>query len=151
MELKSEKEELWLLRHPVWVRWLGWLALPPLFVACCYVLLLPVIQNQYDVVLIVSSLFLGGFPIYMCFQALKVFPYLRCDVEFNSEVFSIYWPNGKSQTYSWSEIFSLKHYATAQVLELKGSEGKRIIAVTDQATSYAQFIAFATEKTGLKC
>ena len=150
MELKSETEDIWLLRHPVWVRWLGWLVLPPLFIVCCYVLLLPVIQNQYEVALIASSLFLGGLPIYMCMQALKTFPYLRSDVEFNSDGFSIYWPDGKSIEYSWSDVLALKHYATASVLELKGKEGKRILAVTDQATSYEQFVEFAVEKTGLK-
>lgn len=150
MELKSETEELWLLRHPNWVRWLGWLVLPPLFMAGIYVLLLPVIQNQYEVALIASSLFMGGFVLYLCLQAFKVFPYLRSEVEFSSEGFSIYWPGGRAENYSWSDVSSLTHYASAQVLELKNDSNRRILAVTEQATSYPKFVEFAVEKTGLK-
>ncbi|WP_028876960.1 hypothetical protein [Teredinibacter turnerae] len=150
MEHKSEKEELWLLRHPHWVRWLGWIGLPPLFVSSLYLLLLPIIQNQYELALIASSLFMGGFVLYMCQQAFKVFPYLRSDVEFSPESFSIYWPGGKAESYTWSDVASLKHYASAQVLVLKNSSNKCILAVTEQATSYAQFVEFAVEKTGLK-
>lgn len=150
MELKSETEELWLLRHPQWIRWLGWIVLPPLFVSSLYLLLLPIIQNQYELVLIAASLFMGGFVLYMCLQAFKVFPFLRSDVEFSAESFSIYWPGGRTESYKWSDVASLKHYASAQVLVLKNSSNKCILAVTEQATSYAQFVEFAVKETGLK-
>ncbi len=150
MEYKSETEDLWLLHHPTWVRWLVWIVLPPLAVAGCYVLLLPVLEGQYELALIATSLFMGGFVLYMCAQAFKVFPYLHSDVEFSSDGFSIYWPGGKSENYSWAEIASLKHYASAQVLELKNCKGNRVLAVSEQATSYQQFVEFAVEQTGLK-
>ncbi|WP_086932937.1 hypothetical protein [Agarilytica rhodophyticola] len=150
MELKSETEELWLLRHPTWVRWLGWLFLPPLFVASGYILLLPIIQNQYELALISASLFLGGFAMYMCAQAFKVFPYLSCDVEFSPEGFDIYWPSGKVKNYLWADVISLQHYASVQVLELKNNKEDRILVVTEQATSYLKFVEFITKKTGLK-
>ena len=150
MELKSDTEELWLLRHPHWVRWLGWFILPPMFVSSLYILFLPIIQNQYELVLIASSLFLGGFVLYMCLQAFKVFPYLRSDVECSPESFSIYWPGGKAESYTWSDVASLKHYGSVQVLVLKNSSNKCMLAVTEQATSYAQFVEFFVEKAGLK-
>lgn len=150
MELKSETEDLWLLRHPQWVRWLGWLVLPFLVIACGYVMLLPFIEPGYELVQAVSCLLLGAFPLYMCFQAFKVFPFLRSDVEFNSEGFCVYWPNGNKKEYLWSEVSKLNHYATAQVLELKDSSNSCILAVTDQATSYSQFVEFVVNKTGLK-
>jgi hypothetical protein len=150
MELKSENEELWLLRHPGWVRWLGWIGMPVIFVSCCYVLLLPVIKNNYEIALIVSSLFLGGFPIWMCIQGFKVFPYLQSDVEFNLSGFSVYWPNGKRKEYLWSNVSRLTHYASVQVLEIKSNDGERILTVTEQATSYAKFVEIAVAKTGLK-
>lgn len=150
MELKSETEELWLLQHPIWLRWLCWIVIPPAFISSTYFLLLPIIQNQYELMLIASSLSLGGFVLYMCIQAFKVFPYLSSDIEFSSEGFSIYWPSGKTEIYSWSDIASLKHYASAEVLELKNSSNKRILAVAEKATSYAQFVEFTVKNTGLK-
>lgn len=150
MELKSENEDLWLLRHPGWVRWLGWIGIPAIFVSGCYVLLLPVIKNNYEIALIASSLFMGGFCIWMCLQSFKVFPYLQSDVEFNLSGFSIYWPNGRQEEYLWSDVSKLTHYASVQVLEIKSNEGKRILAVTEQATSYTKFVEIAVVKTGLK-
>ena len=149
MELKSESEELWLLRHPARVRWLGWILLPLMFITSGCVVLLPLIEKNYELTRIVSSLILGVFPFYMCIQAFKVFPFLRSDVEFNSEGFGIYWTNGSKKDYLWSEVSELHYYATVQVLELKDSSNTRILAVTGQATSYSQFVHFASQKTGL--
>ncbi len=115
-----------------------------------YMLTLPVIEANYEPILIASSLFLGGFPIYMCAQGYKVFPYLRADVEFEANGFNIFWPNGIQKKYHWSEVSALNHYATAQVLEVKNMNGIRVLAATEQAHSYSKFVEMAVEKTGLK-
>ncbi|MEM7206982.1 MAG: hypothetical protein AAF434_04080 [Pseudomonadota bacterium] len=150
VELKSDTEELWLLRHSIPLRWLGWIGTPFLFVCGFYVLFLPVWENNFELVLIASSILLGGFPIYMSLQCFKAFPYIKADVEFSHNGFSVYWPSGKNKEYTWGEIGKLNHYASAQVLEVKNRQGKRILAVSEQATSYAQFVEISVENTGLK-
>lgn len=150
MELKSEAEELWLLRHPAWVRWLGWLVIPPLMIGGFYILLIPVIESEYELSLIASSVFLGGGSIYLCIKALKVFPYMSSDIEFGPSGFSIYSPNNNVSKFLWGDVLTLKHHASVQVLEIKNIDSKCILAITEQATSYAKFVEILVEKTGLE-
>lgn len=64
---------------------------------------------------------LGAFPIYMCIQGFKVFPYIKADVEFDNNGFSIFHSRTSHKEYKWNEIGKLKHYASAQVLEIKNT------------------------------
>ena len=149
-ELKSQTEDLWLLRHPVWVRWTGWIGLPLVFMAGIYCLMLPVWANNFELLLLFSSLLLGGFPIYMCIQGFKVFPYIKADVKFNESGFSIHQFSTVFKEYKWSQVGKLKHYASASVLEILNHEGERILAITEQATNYNKFVELAVESTSLK-
>lgn len=150
LELKSESEDLWLLRHPSWVRWIGWIGLPFVFVAGVYCLTLPLWAKSFELITLFSSLLLGAFPIYMCIQGFKVFPYIKADVEFNNNDFSVFYSSKAQKEYEWNEIGKLKYYTSAQVLDIKDIEGKRILAVTEQATSYSKFVELLVKNTGLK-
>ncbi|SEA08718.1 hypothetical protein SAMN05216562_1652 [Microbulbifer marinus] len=141
----NEEQNEWLVRHPTWVRFLGWIGIPLLLASSIYVVLIPVISERYEPVVILSCVFLGLFPLYMCVQALKVFPFMRADVEVNDNGFSIFYPNGKSETYSWSKIKRIKHYTTSQVLELVDMSEKTVLAVMEQAWSYEKFVELANK------
>lgn len=150
VEYKSATEELWLVRHPLWVRILEWVGLPFVTLAGFYVLAIPLWTSTFELVVIASCLFLGGFPIYMCYQSFKVFRFIGADIEVNEQGFAVYWPGGESRRYSWMQVGKLNHYTTAQVLEVVSKQGDRILAIFQQASSYNKFVELAVANTGCK-
>ena len=149
-EYRNEESGLWLARHPQWVRFLGWVMIPVIALCGFYVAAIPVIESRYDVLVIASCLLLGVGTLYMCFLSFKVFPFLRADIEFGEKGFSVYRPNGNVQHYQWGDIDKLKHHASVQVLIIKDRENRVVLALTEQAHSYEQFVELAIQKTGLK-
>lgn len=149
IELKSETEDLWLLRYSGWAKWTGWIGLPLLICSSIYFLSMPFWVGSFQFPMILSSLFLGGLPLYMCMQCIKVVPYTKADIEFNDTGFSIFWPSGSSRKYRWSEVKKLKHSGSSQVLVLLSANGDTILAVTNMASSYAKFVEILGDKTGL--
>jgi len=149
IELKSDSKDLWLLRYLSWIKWTGLSGMFLLFVGSIYVLTIPILEDDYQISRVLPCLLLGGFPLYMCTQCLKVIPYIRADVEFSHEEFSIYWPDGSSRSHKWAEVKCLKRYGSTQVLTLLDSKGKSIFAVTNMATSYPKFVEILLNKTGL--
>jgi len=139
-----------ILRSPLWLRLLLWLGTPFVFICGAYVLAIPFIFNNYQIVTIASILLLGGFPIYICFQALKALPYIKAVIEFNSRGFNISWPDGMANYYSWQSVGELNHYATAEVLEVKDYNGNRILAVSEKVINYHKFVSIALIQTELK-
>lgn len=148
--LVSQSGDTCLVRHPLWVRLLGWIGLPVATAGSLYILTMPVWKSNYDPLVVLSALFLGGFPLYMWYQGFKVFPYLRAEIEVDDRGLTIHHPQRQPRHYPWSSIATLEHFATAQVLEVIGRDRKRILAITEQATSYAEFVEFVVKKTGCK-
>jgi hypothetical protein len=149
-EYKDEQSGLWLVSHPQWIRILGWIMIPVIAVCGLYVMAIPVIESRYDITLIVSCLFFAGGQFYMCFISFKVFPFLRSDIKFGEKGFTVYKPNGSVQHYEWDDVAKLKHHSSVQVLVLKDNGSRTILAITEQAHSYHQFVDLSTQKTGLK-
>lgn len=149
-EYRNDDDGLWLARHPLWIRVLGWVMIPLIAICGIYVMVIPVIESRYEIVFVASCLFLGGAVLYMSVLAFSVFPFLRADIEFGEDGFSVYFPSGKSCLYKWCEVSSIKHHGSVQVLVLKGVSNKTLLAITEQAHSYERFAEISARKLGSK-
>jgi len=142
MELKSERDNLWLMRIPSWVRVISWVGVPFLFVCAVYILLIPVIAGNFELLAILATTFLGLPCLYMAAKSYKVFPYLRSDIEFNELEFTIYFPSKNRRRHLWSEVSLAKSYTSVQVLELFDQSGKSLLVTLESSTSFQQFMGF---------
>jgi hypothetical protein len=126
-------------QHPVWVKLLGWLFLPIMLFASLYILALPIIQSNYELVLIGSVLFLGGGCLYMTVNGLMVLPHISSVIIISPDGLEIDNPKKGKVLRAWGSIFKAKHIASAQVLHLYTEDG-RFLSVTEQFTGYSALV-----------
>jgi hypothetical protein len=118
---------------------LGWIFLPVMLFACLFILALPIIQNNYELLLIGSVLFLGGGCLYMTVNGLMVLPHISSVITISQDGIEIDNPKKGKTLKAWSSISKVKHVASAQVLHLY-SENGRVLSVTEQFTGYSALV-----------
>lgn len=139
-----------ILRHPLWIKVLGWVVMPFLGLCGVFMMALPVIEPGQGLGLTAVYLVLGASLLRMCFVVFQVFPFLRASIEFSDGGFVITQPNSTIKRYEWSDVAKMEHHVAIQVLILKNKQGKTMLAITEQAHNYSQFVAATEQKVEIK-
>ena len=126
--------------HPIWVRLLGWIFLPIMLLTSLYILALPIIQNNYELILIGSVLLLGGGCLYMTVNGLMVLPHISSSVKISPDGIEVENAKKGCSLTTWESITKAKHVASAQVLHLYSSNGKRFLSVTEQFNGFSVLV-----------
>ena len=142
-EFFNKQENLWLLRHPKSSLISFWLLIPFLLLLSIFGFLYPVIENKYDWANLILMPSIGCFIFWICIPSLKAFPYLKSNIEFGENGFTVYFSSTKFKSYKWNEVGQLKNNKTFQVLEVFDKSNKRILAVNKEASSFNKFIECA--------
>ncbi|MBB1508176.1 hypothetical protein H5203_22370 [Pseudoalteromonas sp. SG41-1] len=137
------------LTHPIWIRIIGWVFLPIMLGVSLYCLGIPVWYQRYEVLAILSAAFLGGGCLYMTTHALSTLPFMNADIYVNEDKIEIKRGN-QVDVRSWESISKINHVASAQVLHLYDSSGKRFLSVTEQLSGFNILVGYLVEKSGLE-
>lgn len=137
------------LRHPYWIRIIGWVFLPVMFCLAIWCLFLPVWYERYDIAMFLAATLLGGGNLYMTTHGLRTLPFMNSVITLTDNEITVL--KGKQTTsISWQNISKARHVASTQVLHLFDSEGKRFLSVTEQLKGFHLLESYLNVKSGLK-
>lgn len=122
-------------KHPLWVAILGWSVLPFMLLGSLWLIALPIIYQNFELLTFLPPIVLGLPCAYMSYHAILSLPFMAATIEANEDGLLI--SQKDKQTFvNWSDISKVRHVASVQVVHLYNSNNERIASFTEQLKGY---------------